>query len=322
MLFTGLAHHKAGDLPANRADLTIVITMLGVLLAGLLGVLLSHLVISPVKDLRDGVLRIAAQDFRAELPVYGNDELGELARAFNTMAERLREAHDEQKLEFQRDKITALGELSLAMAHEIRNPIGVLNTAAQLLDKAIGNPERQAELTTMIREEAARLNELLRNFQQLARYRSPKFVSIVPEQPLETAIRRMLAGHQEAVVNRDYRHGKITVKGDAELLQQVWINLIKNSLEEIGNHPIAFTLRSRLADGYLNIELEDNGPGVPIERIPRLFEPFFTTKEHGSGLGLTIASTLTNANGARLEYVPGITGGACFRMRFPLAGSI
>ena len=60
---------------------------------------------------------------------------------------------------------------------------------------------------------------------------------------------------------------------------------------------------------------EDNGPGVPIDMVPRLFEPFYTTKAQGSGLGLTIANTLVEANGGRLEYVPGKNGGACFVMR-------
>ena len=99
---------------------------------------------------------------------------------------------------------------------------------------------------------------------------------------------------------------------------EVGSNLIKNALEAIGEMPIRLTLRSRLGEGCLALELEDNGPGIPIERAARLFEPFFTSKESGSGLGLTIASTLADANGARLEYVPGERGGACFRMRFPL----
>ncbi len=321
VLFSGLAHGRGDDLLADRTALALAITLLGALPAGLLGLLLSRLVVRPVEDLRDGVLRIAAQDFRTELPVRGGGELGDLARAFNTMAARLREARDEQQREFQRDKIAALGELSLAMAHEIRNPIGVLSTAAQLLDKATDNPERRADLTAMIREETARLNGLLRDFQQLARHRRPQFAAIPLEQPLEAAIRRMLAGRPEAEVVRDYRHAGQTVQGDEELLQQAWSNLIKNALEAIGDGPVRLTLRSRIDGEHLALELEDNGPGIPIERAARLFEPFFTTKESGSGLGLTIATTLADANAARLDYVPG-RGGACFRMRFSLAGAV
>lgn len=322
VLFSGLAHRRGDQILADRTALTVAIVLLGTLLAGATGLLLSRLVTRPVELLRDGVLKVAAQDFRAEIPVQSNDELGELARAFNTMAVSLRSARDERQYAFQRDKLTALGELSLAMAHEIRNPIGVLNSAAQLLDKAKDNPERQAELTGMIREETARLNRLLRDFQQLARHRQPQFAALALQQPLEAALRLRLAGRPDVVVKRHYDHGERTIQADAELLQQAWSNLINNALEAIGAAPAELTLRSWREDATLCLALDDNGPGVPLERVARLFEPFFTSKEHGSGLGLTITDTLVEANGGRLQYEPGRSGGASFVMRFaPAAGA-
>ncbi|TCJ11536.1 HAMP domain-containing histidine kinase [Parasulfuritortus cantonensis] len=319
ILFSGLAHSRGDQILADRSTLTLAIAILGSLLAAGMGLLLSRLVIRPVESLHEGVMRVAAQDFRATIPAAGNDELADLARAFNTMAASLREARDSQQQEFRRDKITALGELSLAMAHEIRNPIGVLNTAAQLLDKAAADPARQADLTRMIREETARLNGLLRDFQQLARHRKPQFQAIAPERPLEAALRLMLAGHPEVELRREYGHGDALIRADPELLQQAWTNLVNNALEAIGAAPARLTLRSWLDGGALYLALEDNGPGVPVERIPRLFEPFYTSKEHGSGLGLTIADTLVEANGGRLQYAPGRAGGAAFMMRFASA---
>jgi signal transduction histidine kinase len=316
VLFSGLAHRRGDQILADRTALTLVIALLGTLLAGAMGLLLSRLVIRPVASLRDGVLKLAAQDFRAEIPVRGDDELGDLARAFNAMAVSLRSARDERQREFQRDKITALGELSMAMAHEIRNPIGVINTATQLLEKASNDPERQADLTRMIREETARLNSLLRDFQQLARHRKPQFAAIPLQKPLEAAVRYRLAGRPDVVVKREYGHGERLIQVDAELLQQAWTNLINNALEAIGDAPAELTLRSWPEGATLCLALDDNGPGVPIERVPRLFEPFYTSKVQGSGLGLTITNTLVEANGGRLEYAPGRNGGASFVMRF------
>jgi signal transduction histidine kinase len=319
VLFSGLPRKGSERLLTDQLGLTLVITLLGILLASITGMLLGRLVIRPVEYLRRGVMKLAAQDFRASIPVTSDDELGDLARAFNDMAQRLRETRDAQRREFQRDKIAALGELSLAMAHEIRNPIGVINTASRLLESS-PDPERRAELRRMIREESLRLDRLLNDFQQLARHRRPEFADIDPLEPLDAALRALLAGRDDIEVERKPGHQGHRVRADRELLRQAWINLVRNALDAMGGGAGRLVVGTRLDDNSLSVSLQDSGPGISRELMSRLFEPFFTTKEHGSGLGLTIASTLAEANGAYLELVPEEEGGACIAMRFPIAG--
>jgi signal transduction histidine kinase len=319
VLFSGLPHRGSERLLTDQLSLTLVITLLGILLASITGMLLGRLVIQPVEQLRRGVVKLAAQDFRATIPVTSKDELGDLARAFNDMALRLREARDTQRREFQRDKIAALGELSLAMAHEIRNPIGVINTASRLMESS-PDPERRAELRRMIREESLRLDRLLNDFQQLARHRHPEFADIDPLEPLDAALRALLAGRDDIEVEHEPDHQGHRVRADRELLRQAWMNLVRNALDAMGGGGGRLVVGTRLDDNSLSVLLQDSGPGISRELMSRLFEPFFTTKEHGSGLGLTIASTLAEANGAYLELVPEVEGGACIAMRFPIAG--
>jgi len=261
-------------------------------------------------------MKVAAQDFRTSVPITWRDEIGDLARAFNGMAASLRDARDEQRHEFQRDKITALGELSLAMAHEIRNPIGVINTAAKLLEKADA-PDRRADLQRMIREECQRLDQFLRDFQQLARHRKPQFTLLDPAAPLDRALQVLLAGRDGVTVQRAYTHGHRRIRADAELLQQAWTNLVRNALEAMQGAGV-LRVGSELRGEEVVLYLHDSGPGIPMEQMTRLFEPFFTTKPQGSGLGLTLANTLVEASGARLELVPGGDAGARFAMRFAL----
>jgi signal transduction histidine kinase len=284
------------------------------LLAAVTGLLLSRLVVRPVTYLREGIMKVAAQDFRSNIPITWRDEIGDLTRAFNSMASTLRQARDEQQREFQRDKIAALGELSLAMAHEIRNPVGVINTATKLLEKS-EDPKKRADLQRMIREECHRLDQFLKDFQQLARHRQPQFTLLDPAAPLERALQVILAGRDDVNVEYDFKHDSCHIRADAELLQQAWVNLIRNALEAMHGTG-TLKVGSDVIDNQVVIYLQDSGPGIPVEIMTRLFEPFFTTKDTGSGLGLTLANTLVVASGATLELVPQDEPGARFAMRF------
>ncbi|MEJ2407209.1 MAG: ATP-binding protein, partial [Candidatus Thiodiazotropha sp.] len=317
ILFSGLKRHGGDRFLTDQAAVSIAVALLGTLLAGVTGLLLSRMVVRPVTYLREGVMKVAAQDFRASVPIEWRDEVGDLARAFNSMAANLREARDEQRREFQRDKIASLGELSLALAHEIRNPVGVINTATKLLERA-DDPDKRANLQRMIREECQRLDQFLKDFQQLARHRKPQLALIDPVEPLDKALQVMLAGRDEVRVHRDYRHGDHRISADAQLLQQAWVNLIKNALEAMDGEG-ELQVGSSVEGNELLLTIQDSGPGIPVERMTRLFEPFYTTKSGGSGLGLTLASTLVEASGAVLELDPESGSGARFVMRFTLS---
>ncbi len=318
IMFSGLERRGVQEVLTNRIALFLAISLLGILIGGLTGLLLSRLVVRPLQYLRNGVMQLAGQNFSANVPITSNDELGDLAKAFNAMAARLREARDEQAQRFQKDKLTAMGELSAALAHEIRNPIGIINTSAALLDKPDYAPEKRAELTRMIREESQRVSNLVQDFLQLSRHRQPSFAVIDPAQPLTRALDLALAGAGPVVVHKQFDHSDVKIKADAGLLQQAWGNIFTNALQAMNGKQAVLKLRSGVENGQIYLSVEDNGPGLPADIMPRLFEPFFTTKEQGTGLGLTIAFTLTEANGGRLEAMPPEGSGARFVMRFPV----
>jgi signal transduction histidine kinase len=110
----------------------------------------------------------------------------------------------------------------------------------------------------------------------------------------------------------------VKIKADPGLLQQAWSNIFTNALQAMDGKDNELKLVSGVENGQIFLSVQDNGPGLPAEIMPRLFEPFFTTKPQGTGLGLTIAYTLTEANGGRLQATPPEGRGARFVMRFPL----
>lgn len=316
ILFTGELRAGSGRLLSDQGLLTLVIFVVGAILAVATGLLLGRFVVRPVRQLHQGVLRVAAQDFRTSLPVRSQDELGELAQAFNAMAESLHAARDEQHRAFQRDKLSSLGELAMAMAHEIRNPIGTITTASGLL-QTTEDKTRRVQLREAIHAASRRLDQLLNDFQQLARHHPPALLAIDPVVPLEKILSQMLAGRDDVELIRHYRHGERKVMGDADLLQQAWANLVCNALEAMDGEGGQLEVGSVVESDTVLLYLQDSGPGIPVAKVARLFEPFYTSKAQGSGLGLTIATSLVEANGGQLEYVPGPWRGARFAMRFP-----
>ncbi|MBF0422102.1 MAG: HAMP domain-containing histidine kinase [Magnetococcales bacterium] len=319
ILFCGLERHGNNGFLTDKLQLFLAVALLGIFLATALGLLLSRVVVQPISYLLDAVKRVAAQDFRVAVPITSNDELGDLARSFNAMAHTLRETRDQRQLEFQRDKIAALGQLSLAMAHEIRNPIGVIKTASRLLETTQEQQPR-LELQRMISEESRRLDQLLVDFQRLARHKPPDFVAIDPLEPLETVLSEQTVGRPNIQIRRTCSHGEAMVRADPDLWHQAWSNLVKNAVEALGEQGGWLEVSSRIENTMVEIRLHDSGPGISLEHMSRIFEPFFSTKEQGTGLGLTIAARLLEANGAvlALDHQSSDREGACFIVRLPI----
>jgi signal transduction histidine kinase len=318
IMFSGLERRGFEELLTNRLLLFASITLLGVAISAAVGIFLSRLIVRPVELLRKGVMQLSSQNFNASVPVTSDDEVGDLAKAFNAMAMRLRDARDEQQQGFQKDKLVALGELSAALAHEIRNPIGVINASAALLDKPDQTPDKQAELTRMIREESARVSHLVQDFLEISRYRKPAFALIDPAAPMERALATALAGRDNVRVEKSLQHDGAHILADPRLLQQAWGNIFTNAIQAMGENGGALRVETHLEHGMISLTVEDSGPGIPADIMPRLFEPFFTTKDQGTGLGLSIANSLTDANGGRLEVQAPERGGARIAMWFPV----
>lgn len=222
----------------------------------------------------------------------------------------------------QQIKLASLGRLTASIAHEIRNPLGAISHAAQLLNEQNVLAAEDRRLTTIIGDNAARVNGIVENILQLSRPKS----SIPQILRLDDWLRKFTAefshsgNTRQAQISCSVTPPAIEICMDPSLLHQVVWNLCQNAIH---HNRTAEAVQLQLVGGLsatpgtAHLDIIDNGPGVEPDMTDKIFEPFFTTHSSGTGLGLYIAREICESNGANLAYRPVAQGGSCFRISFP-----
>ena len=214
----------------------------------------------------------------------------------------------------------SLARLSTSIAHEIRNPLGALSHAAQLLSESEQLPATDQKLLRIILNHTARMNDIVESVLKLARRERARIEPINLTSWIRKLVQEFAAFHSlgEDHVRLELPSSSIIVMMDpGQMTQAVW-NLMQNSVKHArsGDRPPVITVRVSPIRGHREIALDiiDDGPGIPLDKRSQVFEPFFTTHHQGSGLGLYLARQLCDANQAPLEYVQIPNAGACFRI--------
>ena len=225
------------------------------------------------------------------------------------------EDQSQAEQEAQRLKLAALGRLTANIAHEIRNPLSAISHAAQLLREETHDPA-QERLTGIIENNARRLDRLVEEVLTLNRRDrlSPAPFDAASLGALIDELRQTEEIPADAVIVRmtDSLHFQF----DPDHLRQIVWNLLRNAWRFSRKQPGSIRVGAHASGDGVQLEIEDDGPGVAEENRSKLFEPFFTTDAQGTGLGLFLARELAEANHAALGYVPG-AGGARFRLGLP-----
>lgn len=223
---------------------------------------------------------------------------------------------DKLRREAQQLKLAALGRLTANLAHEIRNPLGAIAHAAQLLQEEGEDNPMIGRLTRIIDDNARRLDHMVSDVLELNRRDRVRRVDLVLEEWLPAFIESFT--QQEGITVSLPVSGGVPhhVRFDAGQLQQVLWNLTRNGWRYCSKLPGSLRFVLGESDGYPVLDVVNDGPPVPPDALHQLFEPFFTTDAKGTGLGLYIAREICAANGASLEYLSPADGGACFRILF------
>ncbi len=217
------------------------------------------------------------------------------------------------------DRLSAVGQLAASLAHEIRNPLGSIEGATNIIRSPATSDEIREGSLNIIQKECQRLNRLLTNLLDFARPRLPEFRAVDLPRLIDSifALVGPNAQLQHVVLKKSVLHAPVSLKSDSEQLKQVLLNLVINAIQAMpagGELEVAIDQR----DGQAIISVKDQGAGIAEENMDRIFDPFFTTKEAGTGLGLSVAHQVITQHGGRIQAERNPDRGMTFSISLPL----
>lgn len=282
----------------------------------------SRTLILPIQRLARATYSIARGNWEERLQVSGTDELGQLNESFNIMAQSLIAKRDELEDTYRalalRDRMAEIGKFSTIIAHELKNPLGIISGAVDILDKPSTAAELHSTMVGYIKDEVRRLNKIIEDFLAFARPAPPqKQLCDVNE------VVRKLANHfsvPEDLQKNIRLHVELGAQTQAEIdadqIYQVLLNLANNAMQAMEGDG-AITLRTGLHDGRVFIQVADTGPGISADMREKIFEPFFTTKTQGTGLGLAIVKKFIASHQGGISIAEATGGGTVFEIHLP-----
>ena len=302
--------------PVQRMALMFLLLLSAIaLLTVAVALWVSHAIARPIVALT-GLAREYVHTRVLQAPASGG--VGEVAELSNAFVRMVRDIDLSQKKLIRASKLAVVGEMSSVIAHEVRTPLGIIRSSAQVLGREPGIGAEGRELAGFIESETERLNRLVSAMLDSARPRTPIYSLLDIHELLKRAA--ALLGRQLAdrgiSVSFDLRATNPNVECDEEQMTQVILNIMMNALQVLDRGG-RIELRTRDSGNALAIDVADNGPGIAPHERAQVFDAFFFKREGGVGLGLAIVQQIVQAHGGSIEVAESEQAGALFQIRIP-----
>ena len=222
-------------------------------------------------------------------------------------------AREQRELEAQlnhTERLAALGEMVAGVSHEIRNPLGIIRSTAELLGSMPGAAASTNRLTQLIIEESGRLNNIVTEFLDFARPMTPKFQDCDLNQILERTFLFLGPELDKTGISlqNNLRHQPLKLRADAEQLYRSFLNIFLNAIQAMPNGGKIQVDVTEDKDGHYLIEIADTGVGIGEKELNKIFNPFFSTKERGTGLGLSIVRNIIEGHRGKIWFESRVAG--------------
>jgi signal transduction histidine kinase len=224
----------------------------------------------------------------------------------------------EEKLRYA-EHLSAIGEMTAGVSHEIRNPLGIIKSSAQLLKQKMAKVDASSTIPDIIVEESARLDNIITDFLDFAKPKTPDLHPCRIEEIIEKNIAYLIPRIEDHNFNiiRDISTHLPEIMADSAMLHQAFLNIFINAFQSLKDNG-CLTIRARYDSGSIIINFIDDGEGISKEILKKIWTPFFTTKDTGTGLGLGIVKNMIEAHNGTIAITNAETKGANVEIRLPV----
>ncbi len=310
---------------------------------------MRYVLLNPIEKLANVAESYQISEGQGLFGEYTESEFGQLSKAMNAMIQRIEEdrrklfstvtsledsnkqLQDAQQEIIQSEKLAAAGRLSAGLAHEIGNPVAIIQGYLELLQNDKVSDDERSQFTGRSLEELQRIDRLLRQLMEITRSKESKKEVVYPVTVLRNLFEVLKTPFKKHYisVSHSLSDEPVSIFGDGELLRQVLLNLLLNAQDTImermqqspgGNIHVKLNILDSDDENMVCIEVRDNGMGIQAKNLKFVFEPFFTTKApgKGTGLGLAVSYRMIDSLGGRIEVTSEYGEGSVFRIFLPL----
>ncbi len=277
-------------------------------------IIISRNLSRPIRHLSQTVQKVAGGDLNALAHVTTSDEVGILANGFNSMIQRIKDSQEEMVCT---ERLVVLGKLSSGIAHEIRNPLAVINTSSYYLKKKLKDADEKTitHLNRIIKQ-TRNSSDIIQSLQDLTKMKESQKARMDIADVIEDGINNSSIPQTVKIIEKVPKD-KLFVDVDGKQLLMVFNNILNNAVQAMDNKGTIWVTANRGSNNWVEVSFRDSGPGIPSEDLKKIFHSFFGTKAKGLGFGLTICQMIIGKHGGEIETQSEPGKGATFIVRLP-----